>query len=65
MEELFSDMRAEDFSLKSGKLGLNAGTWPGFASGKKEMIVAVSMRELPLAALVARAMHSGYNFGSN
>lgn len=50
VEDTFFDMRAEDFILKTGKLRLDADTWPGFASGKKSMIVAVSMRELLLAA---------------
>ncbi len=49
VEDTFLDMRAEDFILKTGKLRLDADTWPGFTSGRKSMIVAVSMHELLLA----------------
>lgn len=49
-EKVFLDMKAEDFSLKTGTLELSADTWPGFASGKKSRDVTVSMRELLLAA---------------
>jgi hypothetical protein len=49
VEDTFFDLRAEDFILKTGKLRLDADTWPGFASGSKSVTVAVSMQEVFLA----------------